>query len=919
MSMILKNNMAAQLSLGEVNKNVNKLGKALAKVSSGMKINSAQDDSAMFAVSEVMRVRIRALEQDIQNVQNGSMLLKTAEEGIQQQIDLVRTIKEKVIDACNDTNTDWDRKIIQKEINQLFDQVDQTAYYTNYNTKNVLLGNTYWQTTARYISLGASLIDEKSADMEIIPNIYPTLDGVDGPFDIFTEYGTYSDTAKILTVTTDEHEVTFTAGANGTAKELTIDLSGYNINQLKSQNTGFRVTAPYTTASWTTSRDFVLTTNTAQNFNTGSYYGMGSSYVTATANGNVITLVSANESSDSNNMNVTTCSGVATTTENTTSTVESGTSTGRITSTNGQMKGGKDASGTPGLDDPDMVYTPPTAPSLGPINMSGITLPSGITIKGFYTAYLEFQEGSAGLSYDSSRGVYTVGIDASVSNQTVDSTRMALTLQNGNLSFTATQAGATANNYKITDGYNVTTQTPNGTFTTYAEVTANTATVTTTVQGADSDARAYYDIDLSSYTDVENFIDDIVGKSLRYSYYGNSVNFYDSADSQSMKSLTATTSYNLDLNLVRQDVEDYGMSIAESFATRFKSTYSYRSYVNLLDADGNEVTDNSDISILRINSVQKGSRGNNDKLSIWSTQFRHYDIDYGTWFAENTDKDIPEYLDGKGFRFYCATDANQWFNIIFKSDFDLERPTNETGEDIKSIEIDVSQVTDANSLIQAIYDQAMPLLTGDDPDLNHHHRIAIDTETGVLTVYDRRNWNVQVEGYDYQTLGAKIADGVADNVIKVKKDLLIHSLVIQDTDHDSMNIRVKIPDMRLNSIFGILPDYGRESILDYSLTSKSDRDALIGNGYDKGILDSGLDYLLNAAVMVGAQNARLEYTQANIVTQDENTIASESVIRDADMAKEMTEYTKLNVLAQSSQAMLAQANQNLSGVLSLLQ
>ena len=52
---------------------------------------------------------------------------------------------------------------------------------------------------------------------------------------------------------------------------------------------------------------------------------------------------------------------------------------------------------------------------------------------------------------------------------------------------------------------------------------------------------------------------------------------------------------------------------------------------------------------------------------------------------------------------------------------------------------------------------------------------------------------------------------------------------------------------------------------------------------------------------------------------NENTQSSESTIRDADMAKEMTAYTKANVLAQSAQAMLAQANQNASSVLSLLQ
>ena len=76
MAMTIMYNAGAQLSLGELNKNTNKIGKALAKVSSGMKINSAQDDASAYAISEKIRVRIRALDQANQNVQNGSSLLK---------------------------------------------------------------------------------------------------------------------------------------------------------------------------------------------------------------------------------------------------------------------------------------------------------------------------------------------------------------------------------------------------------------------------------------------------------------------------------------------------------------------------------------------------------------------------------------------------------------------------------------------------------------------------------------------------------------------------------------------------------------------------------------------------------------------------------------------------------------------------
>ena len=66
------------MTLGELNKNINKLGKSLAKLSKGQRIISAADDSASFAISERMREQIRSLEQDIQNVQNGGSILKTA-------------------------------------------------------------------------------------------------------------------------------------------------------------------------------------------------------------------------------------------------------------------------------------------------------------------------------------------------------------------------------------------------------------------------------------------------------------------------------------------------------------------------------------------------------------------------------------------------------------------------------------------------------------------------------------------------------------------------------------------------------------------------------------------------------------------------------------------------------------------------
>ena len=65
--------------------------------------------------------------------------------------------------------------------------------------------------------------------------------------------------------------------------------------------------------------------------------------------------------------------------------------------------------------------------------------------------------------------------------------------------------------------------------------------------------------------------------------------------------------------------------------------------------------------------------------------------------------------------------------------------------------------------------------------------------------------------------------------------------------------------------------------------------------------------------------SRLDFTTKNLTIAHENVTASESTIRDADMAKTFTDYTKANVLLQTAQSMLAQANQNGSSVLGLLQ
>ena len=164
MSMTIKTNMEATRTLNMMTSNHNMAQKYLQKVSTGMKVRNAQDDASAYAISEKMRVRIRALEQAHSNTQNGSNMLKTADGAVSSILDALRTLKEKAIDAANDSNTDEDRRMIQKEFNQLIDAIDDDALIT-FNNKYLIDGtrNNAFQ-PAKTILLNQKLAESTTVD-----------------------------------------------------------------------------------------------------------------------------------------------------------------------------------------------------------------------------------------------------------------------------------------------------------------------------------------------------------------------------------------------------------------------------------------------------------------------------------------------------------------------------------------------------------------------------------------------------------------------------------------------------------------------------------------------------------------------------------------------------------------------------------
>ncbi len=140
MAMVVKNNMPARRTLNEIDRNAKAMAKDLSKVSSGLKIRNAADDASGYAISERMDVQVDSLEQANQNTQNGGAMLKTAEGAMQSTVDALRGLKEKALNAANDTNTDADRATMQKEVDQMIDQIDDNAA-ANYNGKMLIDGS----------------------------------------------------------------------------------------------------------------------------------------------------------------------------------------------------------------------------------------------------------------------------------------------------------------------------------------------------------------------------------------------------------------------------------------------------------------------------------------------------------------------------------------------------------------------------------------------------------------------------------------------------------------------------------------------------------------------------------------------------------------------------------------------------------
>lgn len=171
--MRINNNVMALNAHRQLSINQTNASKSMERLSSGMRINRAGDDAAGLAISEKMRGQIRGLKQAMRNAQDGISLIQTAEGALNETHAILQRMRELATQAATDTNTLTDRKEIQKEINQLLDEIDRIGNNTEFNTQKLLDGSY----SGKKFHIGAN--EDQGMDINI-SNMKTTVLGVAG-------------------------------------------------------------------------------------------------------------------------------------------------------------------------------------------------------------------------------------------------------------------------------------------------------------------------------------------------------------------------------------------------------------------------------------------------------------------------------------------------------------------------------------------------------------------------------------------------------------------------------------------------------------------------------------------------------------------------------------------------------------------
>jgi len=167
--MRINHNISALNTNNQLQKNNAATSGSLAKLSSGLRINSAADDAAGLAISEKMRSQISGLDQASSNANDGISMIQTAEGALSETHSILQRMRELAVQASSDTNTDDDRTQIQSEIDELSKEITRVSSDTEFNSKKLLDGSMQTVTTTGTVMYATAdrSVESKAYDVEI--------------------------------------------------------------------------------------------------------------------------------------------------------------------------------------------------------------------------------------------------------------------------------------------------------------------------------------------------------------------------------------------------------------------------------------------------------------------------------------------------------------------------------------------------------------------------------------------------------------------------------------------------------------------------------------------------------------------------------------------------------------------------------
>ena len=243
---------------------------------------------------------------------------------------------------------------------------------------------------------------------------------------------------------------------------------------------------------------------------------------------------------------------------------------------------------------------------------------------------------------------------------------------------------------------------------------------------------------------------------------------------------------------------------------------------------------------------------------------------------------------------------------------------NRAGDDAAGLAISESMRSQINGLNQAAKnaDDAIGLIQTAEGALTETHSMlqrmkTLATQSANGTYTDEARANIQKEFNQLKTEIDRIAD--TTEFSGVKPLLVDNNMKFQiGTSNVTQN------QLEITSVSMKAANLG-QNVGGVASLNAVDLSSLDGSNKGMAVIEKAITEVSDYRATLGAAQNRLEHTVNNLNVTSENITAAESRIRDTDMADEMTAFTKNNILAQAAQSMLAQANAQPQGILSLLQ